>query len=68
MKILVLNIGLGIAQLFFNYTVDFIDETTGFRKPKLHIISREDQRWECSRCGHDNSSWTSICGKCGRSK
>jgi hypothetical protein len=67
MKVLALILGLGMIQA----TIDGIGSF--FPAPKAHNFfymkeKRWDDTWKCAHCGHTNYNWTSICGKCGRSK
>lgn len=68
MKILGLICGFGLMQFGIN------EAWGAFKQPPAHtsfFMKKEipvNERWECNRCGHTNSDWTSICGKCGRSK
>lgn len=68
MKVFALICGLGLIQIMINEGAAFIKPPAPhlfFLKPK-----EEDwgEKWVCSKCGHKNSGWTSICGKCGRSR
>ena len=67
MKVLILMLGAGILQIGINGV------TSVFPPPAAHNFSYKqekihDKTWNCSYCGHKNYNWTSICGKCGRSK
>ena len=66
MKILVIALGLGCFQFMINQVTGCIEPP--IRGKKVNEIVMTDSRWECSRCGNDNGDWTSICGKCGRSR
>jgi len=68
MKVLAIICGLGLFQATIDSSVGF------FKQPRPHLTlfpQKEgawDDQWDCSRCGHKNYEWTSICGKCGRSR
>ena len=68
MKIIALICGFGLIQVGITHSVQL------FKQPPAHLsfFLQKDEvssgKWEYSRCGHKNSAWTSICGKCGRSK
>ena len=73
MKIFALISGLGIIQALINVNMNLIPQPSGSPEKLIQSITIEEsfevnERWECSRCGHENGDWTSICGKCGRSK
>lgn len=56
---------VGCSQVLVDGIVDLV--------PAPYYISHErlemnGERWECPKCGHDNNDWTSICGRCGRTK
>lgn len=65
MKVLAVILCLGCSQVFIDGIVDLF--------PTPNRISHERpvmtaERWECPKCGNDNGDWTSICGRCGRSR
>ena len=66
MKALVFSLGLGCSQFLMDQTCAFVDQS--LKKEVERKIIVVDERWGCSRCGNDNGDWTSICGRCGRSK
>lgn len=68
MKIVALAIGLGMIQVLMNGVIDVIPPPKDGHKVLTEITAESTERWECVRCGNDNGEWTSICGKCGRTK
>ena len=66
MKFLALALGLGCFQFMIDQVCGCIDAP--IRSYKTNETVMIDDRWECSRCGKDNGDWTSICGRCGRSR
>lgn len=64
MKILAIAFAGGCIQFMVNGFCDLWKSPFSFKTEKEVII---DSQWNCSRCGHSNGDWTSICGKCGRS-
>lgn len=66
MKSLAISLGLGCSQFMINQFCGFFEQPV--RKETESKIIVVDSRWECARCGNDNSDWSSICGRCGRSR
>ena len=66
MKFVSLTFGLGYLQFMIDQVCGSIDAP--IRAYKTNEIVQTDERWECSRCGNSNGEWTSICGRCGRSR
>lgn len=68
MKIMALVCGLGLIQACIDNSVVL------FKQPPAHLTlfpqkdEAWDDIWECTRCGHKNYEWTSICGACGKSR
>ena len=66
MKAIVIAFGFGAMQLLIDQSTALID---GMNSPrKFESVEIVNERWECSRCGTSNGEWTSICGRCGRSR
>jgi len=66
MKAIVIAFGFGAMQLLIDQSTALID---GMNSPrKFESVEIVNERWECSRCGNSNGEWTSICGRCGRSR
>jgi len=67
MKALALILALGMIHACIEGITSFLPA------PQAHNFSyspqeKWDDSWNCSHCGHKNYEWTSICGRCGRSK
>ena len=72
MKIVALLVFFGMLQVCVDGFVDMLP-TPGrhgwLKKQEKATTSQDwDDTWDCSKCENKNYSWTSICGKCGRSK
>jgi len=64
MKILPLSVGIiCVYSLIAGFSVCFGASAT------YEVIQKPaPSRWECHHCRKLNEDWTSICGKCGRSR
>jgi hypothetical protein len=61
MKVVAIVIACGCLQAMVNGFCEFWEHPFSSKA----IV---DSRWECPSCGNDNGDWTSICGRCGRSR
>ena len=65
MKIVAIVVACGFLQTMVNGFCELWQPPFAYKATKEVIV---DSRWECPSCGNDNGNWTSICGRCGRSR
>lgn len=65
MKVFSIIIGFGCMQFMMNNFTGWFEMNK--KESGKHVMVKNED-WSCGRCGHSNSGWTSICGKCGRSR